>query len=75
MCLVRSRLSSKIAEVDNLAEIVGIIKLVSPRTEKIKRIAKQTQISSLKVPLEKMTRKPDSVRTRTVDNKTLEDNQ
>ena len=39
-------------------------KLVNARTVKIIRIAKQTQMSSLKVPLEKITLKPDSVRTK-----------
>ena len=64
MCWERSYLSSKRAEVDNFAEIVGITKLVNARTEKIKRIAKHTHMSSPNVPLEKITRKPDSVRTR-----------
>ena len=50
--------------VDSFAETVGMTKLVNALTEKIKRIAKQTHISSLNVPLEKMTLKPDSVRTR-----------
>ena len=44
--------------------MVGIKKLVNALTEKIKRIAKHTHISSLNVPLENMTRKPDSVRTK-----------
>ena len=64
MCWVKSCLSSKRADVDSFAEIVGITKLVNARTVKIMRIAKQTQISSLNVPLEKITRSPDSVRTR-----------
>ena len=62
ICWVKSCLSSKRADVDSFAEIVGITKLVKALTEKIRRIAKQTQMSSLKVPLEKITRKPDSVR-------------
>ena len=44
--------------------MVGITKLVNALTEKISRIAKQTQMSSLNVPLENMTRKPDSVNTK-----------
>ena len=64
MCWVKSCLSSKRADVDSLAEIVGITKLVNALTVKIIRIAKQTQISSLKVPLAKITLRPDSVRTR-----------
>ena len=64
MCWVKSCLSSKSAEVDNFAEIVGITKLVNALTVKISRIAKQTQISSLNVPLENITRNPDSVRTK-----------
>ena len=64
MCWVKSCLSSKRAEVDSFAEIVGITKLVNARTVKIMRIAKQTQISSFNVPLEKISRKPDSVSTR-----------
>ena len=64
ICWVKSYLSSKRADVDNFAEIVGITKLVKALTEKISRIAKQTQISSLNVPLEKITLRPDSVRTR-----------
>ena len=51
-------------DVESFAEIVGIMKLVNARTVKIMRIAKQTQMSSLNVPLEKITRRPDSVRTR-----------
>ena len=50
--------------MDSFAEIVGITKLVNALTVKIIRIAKQTQISSLKVPLAKITLRPDSVRTR-----------
>ena len=50
--------------MDSFAEIVGITKLVNARTEKIMRIAKQTQMSSLNVPLAKITLSPDSVRTR-----------
>ena len=64
MCWVKSCLNSKRAEVDNFAEIVGITKLVNARTVKIRRIAKQTKMSSLNVPLEKITLRPDSVRTR-----------
>ena len=59
-----SCLSSRRADVDSFAEIVGITKLVNARTVKIMRIAKQTQISSVNVPLEKIKRKPDSVRTK-----------
>ena len=50
--------------MDSFAEIAGITKLVNARTVKIMRIAKQTQMSSLNEPLEKITRRPDSVRTR-----------
>ena len=50
--------------MDSFAEIVGIMKLVNALTEKMRSIAKQTQMSSLKVPLEKITLRPDSVRTR-----------
>ena len=64
MCWVKSCLSSKRAEVESFAEIVGITKLVKALIEKIKRIAKQTQTSSLTEPLAKITRKPDSVRTK-----------
>ena len=64
MCSVRSSLNSKRASVDSFAEIVGITKLANALTEKIKRIAKQTQISSPNVPLEKITRRPDSVKTK-----------
>ena len=64
MCWVKSCLSSKRAEVDSFAEIVGITKLVNALTVKIRRIAKQTQISSLNVPLAKIILRPDSVRTR-----------
>ncbi len=64
MCCVKSCLSSKRADVDSFAEIVGITKLVKALTEKIIRIAKQTQISSLNVPLAKIILRPDSVRTR-----------
>ena len=64
MCWVKSRRSSNRAEVDSLAETAGITKLVNARTVKMTRIAKQTQISSLNVPLEKITLSPDSVRTR-----------
>ena len=38
MCWERSYLSSKRAEVDNFAEIVGITKLVNARTEKLKEL-------------------------------------
>ena len=64
MCRVRSCLNSKRAAVESFAEIVGITKLVNALTEKIKRMAKQTQIRSVKVPLENMTRKTDYVRTK-----------
>ncbi len=64
MCWVKSCLSLKRAEVESFAEIVGITKLVKALIEKIKRIAKQTQTSSLIEPLAKITRKPDSVRTK-----------
>ena len=64
MCCIKSCLSSKRADVDSFAEIVGITKLVKALTEKIIRIAKQTQISSLNVPLENIILRPDSVRTR-----------
>ena len=50
--------------MDSFVEIVGITKLVNARTVKIIRIAKHTQMSSLNEPLEKITRKPDSVRTK-----------
>ena len=56
--------SSNRADVDSFAELVGITKLVNARTVKIIRIAKQTQMSSLNVPLAKITLRPDSVRTR-----------
>ena len=64
MCWVKSCLNSKTADAVSFAEIVGIMKLVKALTEKIRRIAKHTQMSSLKVPLEKITRRPDSVRTK-----------
>ena len=64
MCWVKSCLSLKRAEVESFAEIVGITKLVKALIEKIKRIAKQTQTISLIEPLAKITRKPDSVRTK-----------
>ena len=51
-------------DVDDFAEIVGITKLANALTVKIIRIAKQTQMSSLNLPLEKITLRPDSVRTR-----------
>ena len=64
MCWAKSCRSSRRADVDSFAEIVGITKLVNALTVKIMRIAKQTQMSSLNLPLEKITLRPDSVRTR-----------
>ena len=64
ICWVKSWRNSKRADVDIFAEIVGITKLVNALTVKIMRIAKQTQMSSLNEPLEKIKRKPDSVRTK-----------
>ena len=64
ICWVKSCLSSRRADVDSFAEIVGITKLINARTEKITRIARQTQMRSLNLPLEKIKRRPDSVRTK-----------
>ena len=64
ICWVKSCLSSRRADVESFAEIAGITKLVNALTVKIMRIAKQTQMSSLNEPLEKIKRKPDSVRTK-----------
>ena len=38
--------------------------IITDVIQKIKRIARQTQINSLKEPLEKITLKPDSVNTK-----------
>lgn len=64
MCFARSLRSSKSAEVEIFAEIVGIMKLVNARIVKIIRIARQTHIKSINVPLVKITRKPCSVKTK-----------
>ena len=64
MCFVKSCLSSNIAAVDSFADMVGIKKLVTARTEKTRSMVKQTKIRSSKSPLEKITRKPDSVSTK-----------
>ena len=51
-------------QLDSFADMVGITKLVTARTVKIRNIAKQTQTRSLKSPLAKITRRPDSVSTK-----------
>ena len=60
----KSLRSSNSAAVVSLAEIVGITKLVNARIVKMTRIVKHTQISSIKVPVVKITLRPCSVRTK-----------